>query len=156
MYKSRSKRYKSLLSKKIRVNTNKTQRHPSYKRILSKKSIKTRRHIKKIRIDGLQINGLLNGLLNDEQKQEFNNIFQDNKYKFFKSITLKGNNTSPIGAALKIVNDIYIIKDNENVFTYNQRDTGDVVSFFIDTISGYELAEHQLSPAGGIEPVFDL
>ena len=146
----RSKRCKTLLGK-----VNKTQVRSSYKRILSKKSRKTkRRSNKKIRMDGVQINGLLNGLLNDEQKQVFRNIFRDNKYKFFKSITLKGN-TSPAGAALKIVNDIYIKKNDNLNFTYNNHSVYEINDFSIDIISGYELADTQPSPAG-FEPIFDL
>jgi hypothetical protein len=132
----------------------KRSRSKRYKSLLSKKSRKTRRRSKK-RMDGVQINGLLNGLLNDEQKQQFRNIFQDDKYKFFKSITLKGIYTSPAGAAHKIINDIYIKKDNDSNFTYNKHDYYTIISFSIDIISGYELADPQPSPAG-FEPNFDF
>ena len=170
----RSKRCKSLLGKKIGINihegiyANKSQaiavaysqirkKHPSCRRILGKKSRKSRRRSKKI-MDGEQINGTRdNGLLSEQQKQDFLHIFEDNNYKFFNSITLKSS-TSPVGAALNSVNKIYIKKDNnENVwFTYNHHHSPLTNSgFSINIISGYELADLQPLPAG-IEPVFEF
>lgn len=160
----RSKRCKSLLSRKIGINihegiyANKEQaiavaysqvrkRHPSCRRILSKKS---RRRSKRRIMDGLQIVGTgNNGFLSENQKQEFCNIFTDfSTAKHFNNITLekfRGINTQPTGGATGTDNyeNIQIKKhlsDNTyNIVQINGRPPDLPIIFHIRRIISYEL-----------------
>jgi hypothetical protein len=163
----RSKRCKSLLGKKIGINihegiyANKAQaiavaysqvrkRHPSCRRILGKK----RRSKRKIMVDGAQIVGTGdNGLLNDAEQQNFQNIFLDDKAKLFNSITIKKNAESSAGAVgIDNYESIYIHKHynfiNNNIYVLHLHNGEDIIRFFKNQIMNYDLSDIQPSGAG--------
>jgi hypothetical protein len=160
----RSKRCKSLLGKKIGINihegiyANKAQaiavaysqvrkRYPSCRRILGKK----RRSKRKI-MDGAQIVGTgHNGLLNDAEQQNFQNIFNDTKAKLFNSITIKKNAESTAGAVgIDNYKNIYIHKHynfiNNNIYVLHNGEA--IIRFLKNQIMNYNLSDIQPSGAG--------
>jgi len=167
----RSKRCKSLLSRKIGINihegiyANKAQaiavaysqvhkRYPSCRRILGKKSRKSKRRSKRKIMDGAQIVGTGDdGFLNDTEQQIFQDIFHDNKVKLFDSITIKKNAGSSTGAVGIInYNNIYIHKYTiNNITKYALHNNEDIIRFFKNQIMNYNLADIQPSGAGAID-----
>lgn len=168
----RSKRCKSLLGKKIGINihegiyANKAQaiavaysqvrkRYPSCRRILGKKRRSKRRSIRRSKrkiMDGAQIVGTgHNGLLNDAEQQNFQNIFNDTKAKLFNSITIKKNAESTAGAVgIDNYENIYIHKHynfiNNNIYVLHNGEA--IIRFLKNQIMNYDLSNIQPSGAG--------
>jgi hypothetical protein len=159
----RSKRCKSLLSRKIGINihegiyANKAQaiavaysqvrkRHPSCRRILGKKSRRRskRRRSKRRIMDGLQIVGTgNNGFLSENQKTEFRNIFQDNQSIIeFNNIKFQQRIPNTTQYETFTYTNIKIkthLTDSYKIVVNNQQILEIPIIFYISRIINYEL-----------------